>query len=102
MLGLLGMLDNYESRKVDCTEFVIENVKWYISTAYVTDSTDPYETCVFWDAESRVVETYNDSLSAKQGHDKWVNFIQSNKLKNLTNYQDQGTNIFSELRRAFE
>lgn len=102
MFGLIGMLDDYESRKVAKDEFTIKNVDWCISTAYVADSSDPYETCVFWDDESRVVETYLTKESAKVGHQKWVNFIKVNQLTSLENYQDQGTNIFSEILRAFD
>jgi hypothetical protein len=102
MFSFFAMSSNYESRKVAREEFEIDDVEVCVSTAEVTDSDKPYETCVFFNDKSKVVEMYNDRASAAVGHDRWVSFIKSVQLKSLDQFQDQGTNFFNLLVRALE
>jgi hypothetical protein len=102
MFNFLSMADSYESRKVARDEFDIKGVEIHVSTAEVTDSDDPYETCVFFDDKSKVVEMYDDRTSAEEGHERWVSFIKSNEITSLDNFSDQGTNIFNLLVKALE
>lgn len=80
MRRLLGMLGNYEERKVAR----YEKDGLMVSTAFVTDSRQPYETAIchprYNDGEHIIVELYNDKESAQEGHDKWVNKMTSKKL----------------------
>lgn len=103
MCSFFSMADTYESRKVARDEFSIDGVKVVVSTAKVTDSRDPYETCILFETSNKVVEMYDKHESAEAGHDRWVSFIKKNKITSLDNFKDQGTNIFSILiRRMLE
>lgn len=72
--GIFGFLDmggSYESRSVGRHEYEYG----FVSTAYVTDGSSPYETAV---EDSRyaddmvIVEAYASEDDAKLGHAKWV------------------------------
>lgn len=102
MFNFFLMADSYESRKVARDEFEINGVEVAVSTAEVTDSDDPYETCLFFDGKGKVVEMYDDRSSASKGHDRWVLFIKSNNITSLDNFNDQGTNVFSLMLQAFQ
>ena len=71
-LGIMGMVGNYESRKVDNTE--VNNA--VIDTVRITDSVHNYETGVthpaFNDNAWIIVEEYDTKEQAQKGHDKWV------------------------------
>ena len=102
MFSFFSMANNYDSRKVARDEFHINGVEVTVSTAEVTDSNEPYETCILFEAGSKVVEMYDDRDSAEEGHDRWVSFIKKNQITSLDNFQDQGTNVFSTLIRMLK
>lgn len=72
MLDFLGMLNNYEDRKVD----KYKEGDIFISTVKVSDSSSPYETAIghplYNNSDLIVVEEYDSIESAKNGHKKWV------------------------------
>ena len=100
--SFLSMVDTYEARKIAKDIFEINTTEICVSTALVTDSNDPYETCIFFgdDDGGKVVETYKSVENAKSGHQKWVSFIKANKITNLDKYKDQGTNIWNIIVQA--
>jgi len=71
-LSFVGMMGNYEERKV--ARF--EEGDLIVSTCRVTDSTQPYETAVshprYNDGAWVIVEQYDDEETAAEGHEKWV------------------------------
>lgn len=73
MFKYVDMRDNYEQRKVGRYELGDDIL---ISTAYVNDGTQPYETAIFHpdyrNGNCIVVEAYSATADAKLGHDKWV------------------------------
>jgi hypothetical protein len=70
--GFLGMMGNYEERKVD--RYEKDGV--VIDTAYVTDGNKQYETAIghpeFNNGDWIVVESYDTKEEALIGHNKWV------------------------------
>jgi len=77
MFQFLEMIGNYDERKVGRNEF-----DWgYISTAFVNDGSQPYETAVkcnlYQDPNGEIkymciVESYDSKDKALEGHKKWV------------------------------
>lgn len=80
MFGFLGMMGNYEARKVARYE---EN-DILVSTCGVTDGRKPFETAVahpdYNDGGIVVVESYSTKEKAQAGHDKWVKVMTSKDL----------------------
>lgn len=76
LFGFLLDMGNYEDRKVDRFD-VSDN--FFISTAEVTDSDDPYETAIkhpaYNDGIIIIVETYKTKEEAQEGHNKWVKIM---------------------------
>lgn len=72
MFGFISMFGNYEDRKV--ARYNGED--FFISTAEVTDSNQPYETAIchprYNDSKIVIVQMYRNKMSAKTGHKKWV------------------------------
>lgn len=100
MFSFFSMAESYGSRRVARDEFIVDDVEVVVSTAEVTDSDEPYETCLFFDGKSKVVEMYDDRSSSTEGHDRWVSFIKTNEIMSMDNFNDQGTNIFNLMLRA--
>ena len=79
LFNLVGMFDNYESRKVDRWES--DDGVRMVSTAAVTDSEQPYETAIrhpmINDGGWVVVEMYESKSEAQAGHDKWAAKVQA-------------------------
>jgi len=100
MLNFFDMADNYEDRKV--AKFERGNL--FISTARVTDSTEPYETAVahpqYNKGELVIVEMYNTKEDAKAGHKKWVKLMTAKKLPKKLN--DVSTSEIKQLLNIFE
>lgn len=72
MFDFLLMGDNYESRKVGRFD-----AEWgFISTAYVNDAEQPYETAVehreYNNGKIVIVEGYDTRQEALEGHSRWV------------------------------
>jgi len=72
MFNFLGMIGNYEMRKVaNFCDGILE-----VDTASVTDGAHPFETAVahpdFNDGKWVIVEAYDTKEAAQIGHDKWV------------------------------
>lgn len=79
MFEFLEMMDNYEDRLVDRSEF-----DWgFVSTCRVSDGAKPFETAVSSSDYAKVddldntdamiiVEAYDDADAAQEGHDQWV------------------------------
>ena len=83
MFSFFDMVGTYEDRKVDCTPF-----SWgFVSTARVNDGRQPYETAVQSNEygtvrdlkktnEMIIVEAYDNSSDAQEGHDKWCKVME--------------------------
>jgi hypothetical protein len=80
MFGFLGMMDNYEQRKVANTK--INETE--IDTAMVSDSARPYETGIcnpqYNNGNWIIVELYDSKELSKIGHKKWVKLFSDKKL----------------------
>ena len=80
MFGFMGMMENYDDRKVD--RYEAEGM--IISTASVTDSDWIYETAVshlsYNNGDWIIVEGYDDKDIAEKGHKKWVNKMTADEL----------------------
>jgi len=72
LFDFLGMMDNYEERKVDR----FEKGKLIVDTCSVTDSEQSFETGIqhpnYNNGDWIIVEMYNSKKEARIGHDKWV------------------------------
>lgn len=80
MFDFLLDVGNYEDRKVDRSEF-----EWgFISTARVSDGSQPFETAVqhpdYNDGSMVIVEAYATKALAQEGHKKWVEIMTAKKL----------------------
>jgi len=75
LFGFLNMACNYEERVVGRYDDE-DDIRFYISTAAVSDSADPFETAVahprYNDGELIIVETYASKELAAAGHEEWV------------------------------
>ena len=80
MFDFMGMMGNYESRKVDRWDDDLR----MLSTASVTDGEKPYETAIahpdYNDGKIIIIGYYDTKEDAQAGHDKWLNLILSDKL----------------------
>jgi len=80
LLGTVGMMGNYESRKVGR----LDKGKLSVSTVAVTDSDQPYETAVahprYNSGRRVIVEMYDTRKAAEAGHEKWVKTMTARKL----------------------
>ncbi len=80
---MLGMMDNYEDRKIGNHE----GDGFVVSTCSVTDSDQPFETAVSCDqlnsGEWIIVEMYNHTKQAELGHEKWIKHMQTTSRKDL-------------------
>ena len=99
LVKIVDSANDYDERKIDRTEFRVGEVEVLVSTCFVADSLDPYETAICFGESFKVVETYRNPVVAKEGHDRWVSFIQTNQVTNLDNFEDQGTNFFAQILR---
>jgi len=100
IFGALGMLGNYEQRKV----YHFEDKDVVVDTCSVTDSEDPYETAVshsdYNGGKWVIVETYATKDLSKIGHNKWVKTMTSKKLpKDL---KDVGGCFFAKALRSID
>jgi len=103
MFNFLNMMDNYEERKVDRTEFDGSTI---IDTCLVSDGKKPFETAVSCPKYNNglwvIVEAYDTKKEAQSGHNKWVGImssdIQPEKLTDCNNstIADMGKNLFGE------
>jgi hypothetical protein len=89
------MTHNYEDRKVGRFD-----AGWgFISTAYVTDASKPYETAVehpeYNNGKMVIVETYDTTQEARAGHDRWVETMTSDPLPDRL--VDQGLSGIAEM-----
>ena len=80
MFNFSRMVGNYAERAVARNEF-----DWgFISTCSVTDGDKPYETAVkhtaYHTTDMTIVESYDTKQEAKEGHDKWLKIMTSDKL----------------------
>lgn len=70
------MIGNYELRVVGKLDRKLPSGRLFVSTAFVTDSADPYETAVghpqYNEGELIIVETYRSEAEARKGHLKWA------------------------------
>ena len=80
MFDFFNMIGSYDSRKI--ARF--EKDKLFISTAFVTDSSQPYETAISHPAYNNnkliIVEMYDTKEQAQKGHDNWVLIMTSEQL----------------------
>ena len=80
MFNFLGMVGNYEQRKVGR----YEKGELLVSTAEVNDSKSPYETAVahpkYNSGKIVIVEMYDSMAMALRGHKKWVSKMKSKTL----------------------
>lgn len=78
--GFLNMMFTYKERKVDR----YENNGLFVSTAKITDSSQPYETVIKhpqYDGYGPIpVEEYNTKEEAQKGHNKWVQIMLADVL----------------------
>lgn len=78
MFGFSDMMFNYNDRKVAN----YEGDNFTIDTCRVTDSSKPYETAIACDEFNGgkwvIVEQYNNSNEAQEGHNKWVEIFNKN------------------------
>ncbi len=85
MFNFLGMMGNYEDRRVDCYDNEESDI--FISTAEVTDGKYLYETAVahpeYNDGELIIVEAYDIKEEAQNGHNKWVELMIGDNLPDL-------------------
>ena len=84
MFGL-GMMGNYEDRKVNNYSGVdCEGNEFVLDTCKVTDSSQPYETAIehpFYNNQKWVIlESYDTKEEAIVGHNKWFNVFVNDKL----------------------
>lgn len=105
MFEFLLDMDNYEDRAVDRSEF-----DWgYISTARVSDGSQPFETAVCSseyvkaaDLEDTngmtIVEAYDKESDAQSGHDRWVKTMTESPPDSLVDCCNAG---IAELGAAF-
>jgi len=81
MFEFLNMLDDYEERAVD--RFEGEN-GLIVDTVAIDDSDLPFETAVKYplynEGDWVVVEQYETSELAQEGHDKWVATMTADKI----------------------
>lgn len=82
-LDILGMMNTYNSRKVDR----YEQDGLLISTCFVTDGKHDYETAIrsplYNDNDFVVVEAYDSEEDARAGHRKWVDNMTTNPPEKL-------------------
>jgi len=80
MFGILGMINNYELRKVANTQVGGAS----IDTCAVTDSARPYETGIkhsrYNDGWWIIVQLYDSKEEAEVGHKKWVELFSRDEL----------------------
>lgn len=100
-MGLFDFLlaDDYESRKVGRFD-----AAWgFVSTAYVNDAEQPYETAVkhknYNNGKMVIVQTYDTKENAKSGHVHWVEVMTGEALPERL--VDRGTSGISQLVDAF-
>lgn len=83
LFDFLGMMNNYEERKVAH----YEKDKVTIDTCAVNDADQPYETAVahssYNDANLVIVELYDTKEEAKRGHKKWVKKMTAKNLPKI-------------------
>ena len=76
----LGMMGNYEDRKVD--NFTKGDL--VVDTVAVTDSTEPYETGIchpqYNSGSWVIVELYGTKKAAAVGHKKWIDIMTAKEL----------------------
>jgi len=82
MFNFLAMIGTHEQRKVKR----FESGALLIDTCSVTDGNRPFETGIshpeYNGADWIIVEAYNDTESAQEGHDKWVLKMTTEPLPN--------------------
>ena len=95
MFSFLQDMGNYDSRKVDRSEYT-----WgFISTAEVSDGEMPYETAVrhkdYNGGDMVIVDKYDSSAQARVGHAKWVKTMMAKELP--TELVDCNNSMISQL-----
>ncbi len=84
MFDMLGMLGNYQSRKVG--RWDNDDGSMMVSTCSVTDGERPYETAFkhpeYNNGLMVIVEAYASREDAEAGHAKWVDVMTNGPLPN--------------------
>ena len=98
MLDFLSMMDNYDDRKVD----YFEDGDLRVSTASITDGSQPYETAIahpeYNSGKYVIVEAYDNAQQAQARHDKWVALMTSDDLPDsLTDCANAGVSQIGEM-----
>ena len=101
MFEFFNMMGNYDSRKLARYENPDDPEHNFVSTARVTDSTQPYETGIFHPAFNHgnciVVEQYDDRDEALAGHERWVAVMTAHQLpKSLKDVSTSDIRQFAE------
>lgn len=80
MFSFLSMSNNYSERKIDRYEDDI----LIVDTCAVDDGEQPFETAVahpfYNNGEYVIVEAYSSTEEAQEGHNKWLQKMQTNPL----------------------
>ena len=83
MFDFIGMIGNYDERKIDN----YDKDELYVDTCMVTDGVQPYETAVstpqYNSGELVIVEAYDTEEQAQAGHNKWVETMLNNPPQKL-------------------
>ena len=99
IFGIVTMCDNYEERKVENTQ----NDKFILDTARVTDRNWIYETAVkhkdFNYNDWIVLESYDDVESAKEGHSKWLRFLDSDNYETLHDIYEKVDHVRADVTK---
>lgn len=99
-MEMFEMANNYNSRKVGRFD-----ADWgFVSTAYVTDASKPYETAVkhrdYNNGLMVIVEPYDTKEEAEVGHARWVQTMTTEPLPDQL--VDRGLSGVSELVDVFD
>lgn len=96
MFDFLGMMGNYEDRKVDN----FEQGDLVVDTCAVTDSTQPYETAVqhprYNGGKWVIVELYPTKEEAQEGHNRWVATMTTNPPATLRDVSEAGIALMAD------
>jgi hypothetical protein len=80
MFEFINDIGNYTSRKVDC----YNDGKLFISTARVSDGSQPYETAIehpeYNGGTMIIVEAYDSADEAQSGHERWHKLMTGDDL----------------------
>lgn len=100
IFGFMSMMTTYEQRKIER----YNSKDFFVSTAMVTDSTQPYETAVchkkYNNNKVIIVQMYNTKKVARLGHKKWVKKMSAKKLPSTL--KDVSTATIIKLAKVFD